>query len=56
MAAVVLQEFAGAGFGFAVAVHGGYVEVADAGFVGGLEELEGVAAVGCAHEASAAEA
>ncbi len=56
MAAVVLEEFAEAGFGFAVAVHGGYVEVADAGFVGGLEELEGVAAVGCAHEASAAEA
>ena len=50
------HEFAEAGFGFAVAVHGGYVEVADTGAVGGLEELERVAAVGCAHEASTAEA
>ena len=56
MAAMVLEEFAEAGFGFAVAVHRSYVEVADAGFVGGFEELERVAAVGCSHEAATAEA
>ena len=53
---MALEEFAEAALGFAVAVHGGDVEVADAGFVGGFEELERVAAVGCAHQASAAEA
>ena len=30
--------------------------MADAGFVRGFEEFQGVAAVGCAHEASTAEA
>jgi hypothetical protein len=55
-AAVVLEEFAEAAFGFAVAVHGSDVEVADAGFVGTVEEFERVAAVGCAHQAAAAEA
>ncbi len=53
---MVLQEVAEAGFGFTVAVHWGNVEVADARFVSGFEKLERVAAVGCAHDASTAEA
>ncbi len=37
---MVLEKFAEAALGFAVAVHGSYVEVADAGVVGGLEEAQ----------------
>ena len=45
LASMALEEFPEATLGFAVAVHWGDVEVADAGVVGGLEELERVAAV-----------
>ncbi len=44
LARMALEEFAEAALGFAVAVHGSDVEVADAGVVGGLEEFERVAA------------
>ncbi len=54
LAGMALKEFAEAGFGVAVAVHGGDVEVADAGVVGGLEEGEGFAEIGGSHEAGAA--
>ncbi len=36
LVAVALEKFSEAALGFAVAVHGGDVEVADAGVVGGL--------------------
>jgi hypothetical protein len=39
-AGVALEEFAETGLGVAVSVHGGNVKVADAGVVGGFEELE----------------
>ena len=56
LAGVAGEELAEAGFGLAVAIHGGDVVVADAGVVSGFEHGEGVAAAECSHDAGAAEA